>query len=152
MAGFMPAPSPEAKDKEIALVCSGPITTGHRRVGLVSYHRPLHLASSCRCDIDLAVEEVHRSVVQGLPVSIHLPDRAPVQGFRASSLPLGPEFFQAIIEENRFLSLHIWLPASRHPVSPRRRLDHLNVLACQISAIHRPVTSFRSDAAESFPD
>ena len=98
-------------------------------------------------DVDLIVEEIHRDRQEGLPV-----DQLPRDAARAGlpELPLGhwDPMFQALSDTNMVLSLHIGAGFDVIKRPAEAPIDHLMVLACQISRHRRPGPALRSDPAE----
>src|SRR5207248_7146994 len=85
-------------------------------------------------DVDLAVKEVHRIAKKGCR-SISFLETPHVAGFPSFLSGYWDPMMQAIVEENMVLSLHIGGGFNAIQKPPEAPIDHLIVLACQISAL-----------------
>ena len=101
-------------------------------------------------DIDLAVQEVHRLGTKGCR-SISFLETPHVQGFPSFLSGYWDPMLQAIIEENMVLSLHIGAGFEVIQKPKEAPVDHLMVLACQISAITAQDLLF-GPTLRKFPD
>jgi predicted TIM-barrel fold metal-dependent hydrolase len=85
-------------------------------------------------DVDLAVDEVHRIGKKGCR-SISFVETPHVQGYESFLSGYWDPMFKALSEENMVLSLHIGAGFEVIKRPKEAPIDHLMVLACQISAI-----------------
>jgi predicted TIM-barrel fold metal-dependent hydrolase len=85
-------------------------------------------------DVDLAVEEIHRVAKKGCR-SISFLETPHVQGYPSFLSGYWDPMLKALCEENMVLSLHIGAGFDVIKRAPEAPVDHLMVLACQISAI-----------------
>jgi predicted TIM-barrel fold metal-dependent hydrolase len=85
-------------------------------------------------DVDLAVAEVHRIGQKGAR-SISFLETPHVQGFPSFLSGYWDPMLTALCDENMVLSLHIGAGFDVIRKAPEAPIDHLIVLACQISAI-----------------
>jgi predicted TIM-barrel fold metal-dependent hydrolase len=85
-------------------------------------------------DVDLAVEEIHRVGKKGCR-SISFLETPHVQGYPSFLSGYWDPMMKALVEENMVLSLHIGAGFDVIQRAPEAPVDHLMVLACQISAI-----------------
>jgi predicted TIM-barrel fold metal-dependent hydrolase len=85
-------------------------------------------------DVDLAVNEVHRIGQKGVR-SISFLETPHVQGFPSFLSGYWDPMLTALCDENMVLSLHIGAGFDVIQKAPEAPIDHLIVLACQISAI-----------------
>jgi predicted TIM-barrel fold metal-dependent hydrolase len=135
MAGFNARTFTESKDKEIALVMLRAYNDWAIDEWAGSYpDRFISLGIVPMWDIDLAVEEVHRLGAKGCR-SISFLETPHVQGFPSFLSGHWDPMFRAIVEENMVLSLHIGAGFDVIQKPKEAPVDHLMVLACQISAI-----------------
>jgi predicted TIM-barrel fold metal-dependent hydrolase len=135
MAGFNARTFTEARDKEIALVMLQAYNDWAIDEWCGAYPgRFIPLGLVPMWDVDLAAEEVHRVARKGCR-SISFLETPHVQGFPSFLSGYWDPMLQAISDENMVLSLHIGagFEVIRRP--PEAPVDHLMVLACQISAI-----------------
>jgi predicted TIM-barrel fold metal-dependent hydrolase len=135
MAGFNARTFTEARDKEIALVMLQAYNVWAIDEWCGAYPgRFIPLGLVPMWDVDLAAEEVHRVARKGCR-SISFLETPHVQGFPSFLSGYWDPMLQAISDENMVLSLHIGagFEVIRRP--PEAPVDHLMVLACQISAI-----------------
>ena len=151
MAGFNARTFTEAGDKEIALVMLRAYNDWAIDEWAGSYpDRFISLGIVPMWDIDLAVEEVHRLGAKGCR-SISFLETPHVQGFPSFLSGYWDPMFQAIIEENMVLSLHIGAGFDVIQKPTEAPVDHLMVLACQISAITAQDLLF-GPTLRKFPD
>ena len=101
-------------------------------------------------DIDLAVAEVHRVGKKGCR-SISFLETPHVQGFPSFLSGHWDPMMQAMCDENIVLSLHIGAGFDVIKRAPEAPVDHLMVLACQISAITAQDLLF-GPTLRQFPD
>ena len=135
MAGFNARTFTESSDKEVALVMLRAYNDWAIDEWCGAYPgRFIPLGIVPMWDIDLAVEEVHRLDAKGCR-SISFLETPHVQGFPSFLSGYWDPMFQAICDANMVLSLHIGggFEVIRRPAEAP--IDHLMVLACQISAI-----------------
>ena len=149
MAGFNARTFTEAGDKElVARHAPGLQRLGHRRVVRGSYPgRFIPLGIVPMWDVDLAVEEVHRVAKKGCRSISFLETPARRRASRASCRATGTRCCRRSCDENMVLSLHIGAGFEVIQRPPEAPIDHLMVLACQISADHRAGPAVRPDAA-----
>ncbi len=135
MAGFNARTFTESRDKEIALV----MLRGYNDWAIDEWcgaypGRFIPLAIVPMWDIDLAVEEVKRVAAKGCR-SISFLETPHVQGFPSFLSGYWDPMFKALCDENMVLSLHIGAGFDVIQQPAEAPVDHLMVLACQISAI-----------------
>jgi predicted TIM-barrel fold metal-dependent hydrolase len=151
MAGFNARTFTESKDKEIALVMLRAYNDWAIDEWAGSYpDRFIALGIVPMWDIDLAVQEVHRLGTKGCR-SISFLETPHVQGFPSFLSGHWDPMIQAIIEENMVLSLHIGAGFDVIQKPKEAPVDHLMVLACQISAITAQDLLF-GPTLRKFPD
>jgi predicted TIM-barrel fold metal-dependent hydrolase len=151
MAGFNARTFTESKDKEIALVMLRAYNDWAIDEWAGSYpDRFIALGIVPMWDIDLAVQEVHRLGSKGCR-SISFLETPHVQGFPSFLSGHWDPMIQAIIEENMVLSLHIGAGFDVIQKPKEAPVDHLMVLACQISAITAQDLLF-GPTLRKFPD
>jgi predicted TIM-barrel fold metal-dependent hydrolase len=85
-------------------------------------------------DVDLAVDEIHRVAKKGCR-SISFLETPHVQGYPSFLSGYWDPMMKALSDENMVLSLHIGAGFDVIKRAPEAPVDHLMVLACQISAI-----------------
>jgi predicted TIM-barrel fold metal-dependent hydrolase len=85
-------------------------------------------------DVDLAAEEVHRIAKKGCR-SISFLETPHVQGYPSFLSGYWDPMLEACVDDNLVLSLHIGAGFDVIKKAPEAPIDHLIVLACQISAI-----------------
>jgi predicted TIM-barrel fold metal-dependent hydrolase len=85
-------------------------------------------------DVDLAAEEVHRIAKKGCR-SISFLETPHVQGYPSFLSGYWDSMLEACVDDNLVLSLHIGAGFDVIKKAPEAPIDHLIVLACQISAI-----------------
>ena len=152
MAGFNARTFTEAGDKELALVSLRAYNDWAIDEWAGSYPgRFIPLGLVPMWDVDLAVEEVHRLGQEGLPLD-QLPRDAARPGL--PELPVratGTRCSRRSATTNMVLSLHIGagFEVIRRPAEAP--IDHLMVLACQISAITAQDLLF-GPTLRQFPD
>ena len=135
MAGFNARTFHEARDKELALVMLQAYNDWAIDEWCGTYPgRFIPLGLVPMWDVDLAAAEVHRLGKKGCR-SISFLETPHVQGFPSFLSGYWDPMLQALCEENMVLSLHIGagFDVIRRP--QEAPVDHLMVLACQISAI-----------------
>jgi predicted TIM-barrel fold metal-dependent hydrolase len=135
MAGFNARTFTEADDKELALVSLQAYNDWAIDEWCAAYPgRFIPQGIVPMWDVELAVAEIHRLGKKGCR-SISFLETPHVQGFPSFLSGHWDPMFKAICEENMVLSLHIGagFEVIRRPAEAP--IDHLMVLACQISAI-----------------
>ena len=135
MAGFNARTFTEAKDKELALVTLHGYNDWAIDEWCASYPgRFIPLGIVPMWDIDLAVAEVERLARKGCR-SVSFLETPHVQGFPSFLSGYWDPMLKALADNNMVLSLHIGagFDVIQRPVEAP--VDHLMVLACQISAI-----------------
>jgi predicted TIM-barrel fold metal-dependent hydrolase len=85
-------------------------------------------------DVDLAAEEIHRIGKKGCR-SVSFLETPHVQGYPSFLSGYWDPMMQALCDENMVMSLHIGAGFDVIERAPEAPVDHLIVLACQISAI-----------------
>jgi predicted TIM-barrel fold metal-dependent hydrolase len=135
MAGFNARTFTESHDKEVALVMLQAYNDWVIDEWCGAYPgRFIPLGLVPLWDIDAAVTEVHRIGRKGCR-SISIPETPHVQGFPSFLSGHWDPLFEALCEENMVLSLHIGAGFEVIKRPAEAPVDHLMVLACQISAI-----------------
>jgi predicted TIM-barrel fold metal-dependent hydrolase len=135
MAGFNARTFTEAGDKEMALVMLQAYNDWAIDEWAAAYPgRFISLGIVPMWDVDLAVKEVRRLAKKGCR-SISFLETPHVQGFPSFLSGYWDPMFQALVDENMVLSLHIGAGFDVIQRAPEAPVDHLMVLACQISAI-----------------
>ncbi len=135
MAGFNARTFTESSDKEVALVMLRAYNDWAIDEWCGAYPgRFIPLGIVPMWDIDLAVEEVRRLGAKGCR-SISFLETPHVQGFPSFLSGYWDPMFEAMCDADMVLSLHIGggFEVIRRPAEAP--IDHLMVLACQISAI-----------------
>ncbi len=135
MAGFNARTFSESRDKEIALVMLQAYNDWHIEEWCGAYPgRFIPLGIVPMWDVDAATKEVHRIAKMGCR-SISFLETPHVQGLPSFLSGHWDPMLEALCDENMVLSLHIGagFEVIRRP--PEAPIDHLMVLACQISAI-----------------
>jgi predicted TIM-barrel fold metal-dependent hydrolase len=151
MAGFNARTFTESGDKEVALVMLRAYNDWAIDEWCGSYpDRFIPLGLVPMWDVDLAVEEVHRLGGKGCR-SISFLETPHVQGFPSFLSGYWDPMLTALCDENMVLSLHIGagFEVIQRPVEAP--IDHLMVLACQISAITAQDLLF-GPTLRKFPD
>jgi len=151
MAGFNARTFTEAGDKEVALVSLRAYNDWAIDEWAGSYpDRFIPQGIIPMWDVDLAVEEVRRVGAKGCR-SISFLETPHVQGFPSFLSGHWDPMLSAICDENMVLSLHIGagFEVIRRP--QEAPIDHLMVLACQISAITAQDLLF-GPTLRQFPD
>ena len=135
MAGFNARTFTESGDKEIALVMLRAYNDWAIDEWCAAYPgRFIPLAIVPMWDVDLAVEEVHRVAAKGCR-SISFLETPHVQGFPSFLSGYWDPMMKALCDTNMVLSLHIGAGFDVIRQPDEAPVDHLMVLACQISAI-----------------
>ena len=135
MAGFNARTFHESRDKEIALVMLQAYNDWVIDDWCAAYPgRFIPLGIVPMWDVDLAVKEVHRIGQKGAR-SISFLETPHVQGFPSFLSGYWDPMLTALCDENMVLSLHIGAGFDVIRKAPEAPIDHLIVLACQISAI-----------------
>jgi predicted TIM-barrel fold metal-dependent hydrolase len=135
MAGFNARTFHESRDKEIALVMLQAYNDWVIDDWCTAYPgRFIPLGIVPMWDVDLAVKEVHRIGQKGAR-SISFLETPHVQGFPSFLSGYWDPMLTAICDEDMVLSLHIGAGFDVIKKAPEAPIDHLIVLACQISAI-----------------
>ena len=135
MAGFNARTFTESKDKEIALVMLRAYNDWAIDEWCAAHPgRFIPLGMVPMWDVDLAVEEVRRLGAKGCR-SISFLETPHVQGFPSFLSGYWDPMFAAICDTNMVLSLHIGAGFEVINRPAEAPIDHLMVLACQISAI-----------------
>ena len=135
MAGWNARTFSEAQDKEIALVMLQAYNDWAIDEWCGAYPgRFIPLGIVPMWDVDAAVAEVRRIAKKGCR-SISFLETPHVQGFPSFLSGYWDPMLAALIEENMVLSLHIGAGFNVIQKAEEAPVDHLMVLACQISAI-----------------
>ncbi len=151
MAGFNARTFHEAEDKELAMVMLRAYNDWVLDEWVAAYpDRFIPLGLAPMWDNDLAVEEIHRIAKKGCK-SISFLETPHVQGFPSFLSGHWDPIFKALCDTNQVLSLHIGagFEVIRRP--EEAPIDHLMVLACQISAITAQDLLF-GPTLRAFPD
>ena len=151
MAGFNARTFHEAEDKELAMVMLRAYNDWVLDEWVAAYpDRFIPLGLAPMWDNDLAVEEIKRIAKKGCR-SISFLETPHVQGFPSFLSGHWDPIFQALSDTNQVLSLHIGagFEVIRRP--EEAPIDHLMVLACQISAITAQDLLF-GPTLRAFPD
>jgi predicted TIM-barrel fold metal-dependent hydrolase len=151
MAGFNARTFTEASDKEVSLVMLKAYNDWAIDEWAAAYPgRFIPQGIVPMWNIDLAVEEVHRLGKKGCR-SISFLETPHVQGFPSFLSGHWDPMFKAIVDENMVLSLHIGAGFEVIQSPKEAPIDHLMVLACQISAITAQDLLF-GPTLRAFPD
>ena len=135
MAGWNARTFAEASDKEIALVMLQAYNDWAIDEWCGTYPgRFIPLGIVPMWDVDAAVAEVHRVAKKGCR-SISFLETPHVQGFPSFLSGYWDPMLKALSDENMVLSLHIGAGFAVIKRPEEAPVDHLMVLACQISAI-----------------
>jgi predicted TIM-barrel fold metal-dependent hydrolase len=135
MAGFNARTFNEAIDKEASLVMLQAYNDWAIDEWCAAYPgRFIPLGLVPMWDVDLAAEEVHRLAKKGCR-SISFLETPHVQGFPSFLSGYWDPMLKALVDENMVLSLHIGAGFDVIKRPQEAPVDHLMVLACQISAI-----------------
>jgi predicted TIM-barrel fold metal-dependent hydrolase len=135
MAGFNARTFHEAIDKEASLVMLRAYNDWAIDEWCGAYPgRFIPLGIVPMWDVDLAAEEVHRLGKKGCR-SISFLETPHVQGFPSFLSGYWDPMLKAVCDENMVLSLHIGAGFEVIKRPQEAPVDHLMVLACQISAI-----------------
>jgi predicted TIM-barrel fold metal-dependent hydrolase len=135
MAGFNARTFNESIDKEVSLVMLRAYNDWAIDEWCAAYPgRFIPQAIVPTWDVTAAVDEIHRVAKKGCR-SISFLETPHVQGFPSFLSGYWDPMMQALCDDNMVLSLHIGagFDVIRRP--PEAPVDHLMVLACQISAI-----------------
>jgi predicted TIM-barrel fold metal-dependent hydrolase len=151
MAGFNARTFTESGDKEIALVMLRAYNDWAIDEWCAAYPgRFIPQGIVPMWDVQLAVEEIHRLGTKRCR-SISFLETPHVQGFPSFLSGYWDPMFKAICDENMVLSLHIGAGFEVIQRPPEAPVDHLMVLACQISAITAQDLLF-GPTLRAFPD
>ncbi len=151
MAGWNARTFTEADDKELALVMLRAYNDWAIDEWCAAYPgRFIPLGIVPMWDVDLAVEEIHRIGKKGCR-SISFLETPHVQGFPSFLSGYWDPMMKALVDENMVLSLHIGAGFEVINRPPEAPIDHLMVLACQISAITAQDLLF-GPTLRQFPD
>jgi predicted TIM-barrel fold metal-dependent hydrolase len=151
MAGWNARTFAESHDKELALVMLRAYNDWVIDEWCAAYPgRFIPLGIVPMWDIDFAVEEVHRIGKKGCR-SVSFLETPHVQGYPSFLSGYWDPMMQAICDENMVLSLHIGAGFGVIQRAPEAPVDHLMVLACQISAITAQDLLF-GPTLRQFPD
>ena len=135
MAGWNARTFAESHDKELALVMLRAYNDWVIDEWCAAYPgRFIPLCIVPMWDVDLAAAEVHRVAKKGCR-SISFLETPHVQGYPSFLSGYWDPMMQALVEENVILSLHIGAGFDVIQKAKEAPVDHLIVLACQISAI-----------------
>lgn len=135
MAGWNARTFTESQDKDVALVMLQAYNDWAIDEWCGAYPgRFIPLAIVPMWDVELAVNEIHRVARKGCR-SISFLETPHIQGFPSFLSGYWDPMLKALCDENMVLSLHIGagFDVIKKPVEAP--IDHLMVLACQISAI-----------------
>jgi predicted TIM-barrel fold metal-dependent hydrolase len=151
MAGFNARTFTEAGDKEAALVALRAYNDWAIDEWCAAYPgRFIPQGIVPMWDVELAAEEVRRIGAKGCR-SISFLETPHVQGFPSFLSGYWDPMFTAICDTNQVLSLHIGAGFDVIKRPPEAPVDHLMVLACQISAITAQDLLF-GPTLRQFPD
>jgi predicted TIM-barrel fold metal-dependent hydrolase len=151
MAGWNARTFAESHDKELALVMLRAYNDWVIDEWCAAYPgRFIPLGIVPMWDIDFAAEEVHRIGKKGCR-SVSFLETPHVQGYPSFLSGYWDPMIQAICDENMVLSLHIGAGFAVIQRAPEAPVDHLMVLACQISAITAQDLLF-GPTLRQFPD
>jgi predicted TIM-barrel fold metal-dependent hydrolase len=151
MAGFNARTFHESRDKEIGLVALRAYNDWVIDEWCAAYPgRFIPLGIVPMWDIDLAVAEVNRLGKKGCR-SISFLETPHVQGFPSFLSGYWDPMIQALCDNDMVLSLHIGAGFDVIQRAPEAPVDHLIVLACQISAITAQDLLF-GPTLRKFPD
>ncbi|MBL7502733.1 amidohydrolase [Frankia sp. CNm7] len=135
MAGWNARTFTESRDKDIALVMLQAYNDWAIDEWCGSYPgRFIPLGIIPMWDVELAVKEIHRLARKGCR-SISFLETPHVQGFPSFLSGYWDPMLKALCDEDMVLSLHIGAGFDVIKRPPEAPIDHLMVLACQISAI-----------------
>jgi len=151
MAGFNARTFTESGDHEMALVMLQAYNDWAVDEWAGSYPgRFIPLGLVPMWDVDLAAQEVHRLAKKGCR-SISFLETPHVQGFPSFLSGYWDPMFKALCDTNMVLSLHIGGGFDVIQKPKEAPVDHLMVLACQISAITAQDLLF-GPTLRAFPD
>jgi predicted TIM-barrel fold metal-dependent hydrolase len=135
MAGWNARTFAEADNKELGLVMLQAYNDWVLDEWCAAYPgRFIPLGIVPMWDVDLAVAEIHRIGKKGCR-SVSFLETPHVQGYESFLSGYWDPMMQALCDENMVLSLHIGAGFDVIKRAPEAPIDHLMVLACQISAI-----------------
>ena len=135
MAGFNARTFNEGEDKDVGLVMLRAYNDWAIDEWCGAYpDRFIPLAMVPLWDVDLCVEEIHRVAAKGCR-SISFLETPHVQGLPSFLSGYWDPMFAAVCDHGMVLSLHIGAGFDVIKRPPEAPVDHLMVLACQISAI-----------------
>ncbi|MFI5045741.1 MAG: amidohydrolase family protein [Acidimicrobiia bacterium] len=135
MAGFNARTFTEAGDKDLSLVMLQAYNDWHIDEWCAAYPgRFIPLGIVPMWDVDLAVAEVHRIAKKGCR-SISFLEAPHSQGYPSFLSGHWDPMFQALVEENMVLSLHIGGALGLIKQAPEAPIDHLIVLSTQITML-----------------
>jgi predicted TIM-barrel fold metal-dependent hydrolase len=135
MAGWNARTFAEGSDKELGLVMLRAYNDWVLDEWCAAYPaRFIPLGIVPMWDVELAVEEIHRIGKKGCR-SVSFLETPHVQGYESFLSGYWDPMMQALCDENMVLSLHIGAGFDVIKRAPEAPVDHLMVLACQISAI-----------------
>lgn len=151
MAGFNARTFTESADKDVSLTMLRAYNDWAIDEWCAAYPgRFIPLGIIPMWDVELAVEEVHRVAKKGCR-SISFLETPHVQGFPSFLSGHWDPMFKAISDTNQVLSLHIGAGFEVINRPKEAPIDHLMVLACQISAITAQDLLF-GPTLRQFPD
>jgi predicted TIM-barrel fold metal-dependent hydrolase len=135
MAGFNARTFTESRDKEVAHVMLQAYNDWAIDEWCGAYPgRFIPLGIVPMWDVDLAVQEVHRLAAKGCR-SVSFLEAPHAQGFPSFLSGYWDPMLKAMADDNIILSLHIGAGFDLIQKAPEAPIDHLIVLACQISAL-----------------
>ena len=135
MAGFNARTFNEGEDKDVGLVMLRAYNDWAIDEWCGAYpDRFIPLAMVPLWDVDLCVEEIHRVAAKGCR-SVSFLETPHVQGLPSFLSGYWDPMFSALCDHGMVLSLHIGAGFDVIKRPPEAPVDHLMVLACQISAI-----------------
>jgi predicted TIM-barrel fold metal-dependent hydrolase len=151
MAGWNARTFAEGQDKELGLVMLQAYNDWVIDEWCAAYPgRFIPLGIVPMWDVDLAAEEIHRVAKKGCR-SISFLETPHVQGYPSFLSGYWDPMMKALCDENVVLSLHIGAGFDVIKRPPEAPVDHLMVLACQISAITAQDLLF-GPTLRQFPD
>jgi predicted TIM-barrel fold metal-dependent hydrolase len=135
MAGWNARTFAEAENKELGLVMLQAYNDWVLDEWCAAYPgRFIPLGLVPMWDVELAAQEVHRIAKKGCR-SVSFLETPHVQGYESFLSGYWDPMMRALCDENMVLSLHIGAGFDVIRRAPEAPVDHLMVLACQISAI-----------------
>ncbi len=151
MAGWNARTFAESHDKDVSLVMLRAYNDWVLDEWCAAYPgRFIPLCIVPMWDVELAAEEVHRVGKKGCR-SISFLETPHVQGYPSFLSGYWDPMMKAMCDENIVLSLHIGAGFDVIKRAPEAPIDHLMVLACQISAITAQDLLF-GPTLRQFPD